>query len=241
MSRSVAMDLLGGAEKQEENEEAAGICNAGAGKRSDSGDREKEIREALARLALFLKQSQDGDAQGTRSTTMNAKPPAQLTIFYNGSVNVFDDIPPEKAQAIMLFAAAGAASAKTPSMLKSANVSSSSPPALTRTPSFHSTTSAAPQPQIVPAKLQSELPIARKHSLQRFFEKRRDRLTSRSPYPSPSASKAGSAGSQAEEAMEVMDNEKEKMSNTHPLSPHVGCSYEAQHTSPSPIPPTNFA
>ncbi|OMO86428.1 CO/COL/TOC1, conserved site [Corchorus olitorius] len=38
-------------------------------------------------------------------------------------------------------------------------------------------------------KLQAELPIARRHSLQRFFEKRRDRLVNKSPYSNPSTPK----------------------------------------------------
>ncbi|XP_073142852.1 protein TIFY 6b-like isoform X2 [Henckelia pumila] len=43
--------------------------------------------------------------QWLKSKTSNS--PAQLTIFYAGTVNVFDDISPEKAQAIMLLAGSG--------------------------------------------------------------------------------------------------------------------------------------
>ncbi|XP_057806603.1 protein TIFY 10A-like [Salvia miltiorrhiza] len=76
----------------------------------------------------------------------------QMTIFYAGQVIVLDDIPADKAKEII-------------------NLATSYPSAAAVKP--HA-------PQLPP--LGSDLPIARKNSLARFLEKRKDRITGTAPY-----------------------------------------------------------
>ncbi|XP_057726626.1 protein TIFY 10A isoform X1 [Arachis stenosperma] len=92
---------------------------------------------------------------------------AQLTIFYGGEVMVFDDIPAEKAEEIL-------------SLAKRGNSCACASTQHTRPYLFQ------PHSQLQSAPVVGDLPIARKASLHRFLEKRKDRIASKAPYQSSS-------------------------------------------------------
>lgn len=130
----------------------------------------------------------------------------QLTIFYGGTVSVFNDISPDKAQAIMLCARNGLKGETGESSLKkpvretergyrkqihnAAAASSSSatyadsfsrcrdrPVGVTNAMSMIESFNAAGPGNMIPS-----VPQARKASLARFLEKRKERLMSAMPY-----------------------------------------------------------
>ncbi|CAN4110723.1 unnamed protein product [Withania somnifera] len=93
----------------------------------------------------------------------------QLTIFYAGTVYIYDNIPVEKAECIMNLA--------RESSLLSGSTNAKFPPKEAKP---------TRKVQVPPAcKFQADLPIARRKSLKRFLEKRHNRIISKHPYASP--------------------------------------------------------
>ncbi|KAM3063054.1 hypothetical protein ACUV84_006021 [Puccinellia chinampoensis] len=88
---------------------------------------------------------------------------AQLTIFYGGKTIVFDDFPADKAGELMQLAASFAA----PATSDDAGAE------------LVGQNAALAQPFL------SDMPVARKASLQRFLVKRKSRLAAADPYPVP--------------------------------------------------------
>ncbi|XP_057814691.2 protein TIFY 9 isoform X2 [Cryptomeria japonica] len=108
------------------------------------------------------------------AAAMDFRPPteqssSQLTIFSSGTVNVYSDISSGKAGAIMMLAAAGSGKASPSDQSVSSTFVSK-------------ISNSLPVLRI----LRKELPMAKKLSLQRFLEKRKDRLNRLLPYLSSS-------------------------------------------------------
>ncbi|XP_020586086.1 protein TIFY 6b-like [Phalaenopsis equestris] len=129
---------------------------------------------------------------------------AQLTIFYAGSVNVYDDVPWDKAQTVMLKASEGCKATtnivhtKTEapvlpltkgSVSDGLRISQSPMPVNNHAVSStsHGETSMAMNNSMVAATtatvMPRAVPQARKASLARFLEKRKERVTNTMPYP----------------------------------------------------------
>ncbi|XP_023000296.1 protein TIFY 10B-like isoform X2 [Cucurbita maxima] len=144
---------------------------------------------------------------GFSNNTMNngefRRPPspepatAQMTIFYAGKVLVYDDFPNERAKEIMALADKGSRSATTitaPTAIptkfgsdleKPNNNSPAIEPNVVAKTQAPVPAKPAPEQQRKPqpeAKNSSDLPIARRASLHRFLEKRKDRAVARAPY-----------------------------------------------------------
>ncbi|CAL0330247.1 unnamed protein product [Lupinus luteus] len=118
---------------------------------------------------------------------LNAHNPSttQFTIFYNGNICVYEGIPAEKVREIMLIAGASAKSAE----VKKGTPFTSFIPTDPSSPDGNSNNLTSQQSVCFPAEKNpicrlQEFPIARRQSLQRFLEKRRDRLGSKDPYAS---------------------------------------------------------
>lgn len=115
------------------------------------------------RKTMELFPQQAGTLKGSQERRDPEKAP--LTIFYGGTVLVFDDFPAEKTDELMQLAG------------------SCNPPAASDVSGAAAVVcqNALGQPCL------PDMPIARKASLQRFLEKRKNRLAERDPYPVASA------------------------------------------------------
>ncbi|KAF8103272.1 hypothetical protein N665_0188s0215 [Sinapis alba] len=133
--------------------------------------------------------------------TKSLKPESQsspVTIFYGGQVMVFDDFPAEKAKQVIDLAYKGSAksftaelnynqSAYTKNLAKNQKEIASIPRPVPPSPAK----TAAQEPiKTNTSSLASELPIARRASLHRFLEKRKDRITSKAPYQKEGSTEA---------------------------------------------------
>ncbi|XP_015080580.1 protein TIFY 10b-like [Solanum pennellii] len=96
---------------------------------------------------------------------------AQMTIFYGGQVIVFNDFPADKAKEIMLMASTSKGNNPAKPLESAADLV---------VPSFGKTS--IQENQMPKQPIVSDLPIARRASLTRFLEKRKDRLTAKAPY-----------------------------------------------------------
>ncbi|PWZ06789.1 Protein TIFY 3 [Zea mays] len=151
--------------------------------RAERALRDRDVGEVHIPLSELLSGAPDGPvpakfvAYQVRKIS-SGKPQGVLNLSYKLG----------EAQAIMLIAAAAAAATAT----KGSAATAFNPPM--------STSVAAGQAQVVAdpssiSKLQADLPIARRHSLRRFLEKRRDRVVSKAPYsPAKSFDGMESAG-----------------------------------------------
>ncbi|KAF8388705.1 hypothetical protein HHK36_025385 [Tetracentron sinense] len=100
---------------------------------------------------------------------------AQMAIFYAGQVHVFNDFPASKAREIMLLASKG-------SFQNPGNPTSSSGNDQVNSGNFAASGSNFAPLSGKKLPVASDLPIARKASLHRFLEKRKDRVSARAPY-----------------------------------------------------------
>ncbi|XP_074325523.1 protein TIFY 10A-like isoform X2 [Apium graveolens] len=99
----------------------------------------------------------------------------QLTIFYNGAINVYDNVSADQAQAI--FVLAGGATVSPPVVTNKPKADVAKPQKVHQ-----------PDTTLSICNLQTDLPLARTISLQHFLEKRRKRIMNKSPYPAPCSS-----------------------------------------------------
>ncbi|CAG7904632.1 unnamed protein product [Brassica rapa] len=168
----------------------------------DSSD-VKQKNDVIPRQSSFSSSSSSGAKEDvekiteTKSVKVESQSSAPLTIFYGGQVMVFDDFPVEKAKQVIDLAHKGSAKSFTAELNIAKNnhkeIASTTP-----VPVPSPVKTAAPEPiQTNKSSLACELPIARRASLHRFLEKRKDRISSKAPYQIDGSTEASSKPSTA--------------------------------------------
>lgn len=150
---------------------------------ADEAERKKETMELFPQSAGFGQQDAAAAAADAAAAREQAPEKRQLTIFYGGKVLVFNDFPADKAKGLMQLASKGSPVAPQGAAVPApATVTDN-----TKVPmAMPAPVSSLPTAQVdaqKPARANaSDLPIARKASLHRFLEKRKDRLNAKTPY-----------------------------------------------------------
>ncbi|KAL7600670.1 protein TIFY 10A [Lactuca sativa] len=173
-------DVIG---KPERSSEATAMMTVDLLSKMESPiEKSTKTEEPMSHLPQYI--SLDTFLNKTGSTKPIESRTEQMTIFYKGQVLVFDCVSADKARDLMLAATSVSASHNNQSHNRLQLASTSD--------SFGS--------EHVLQGLQengSELPIARRVSLHKFLEKRKDRATGRAPYQlhNPSSTAAAAASS----------------------------------------------
>ncbi|KAJ8528033.1 hypothetical protein K7X08_015484 [Anisodus acutangulus] len=142
-------------------------------KSGDSSSPEKILQKPMN---LFPQQVDISKEQITKNTEPEK---AQMTIFYGGQVIVLDDFPADKANEIMKLA--NTKTNKQNPTNKFAYTMMNNQKSVESVTNFGNKIQELPKCQ-VPKPCVADLPIARRNSLTRFLEKRKDRITATAPY-----------------------------------------------------------
>ncbi|KAK9102403.1 hypothetical protein Sjap_019657 [Stephania japonica] len=196
-----------------------------SGKIESHGDETPVASPRLKSMDLFPQQTGFGPTEEVvndkvvKSAESEAAAVAPLTIFYAGQVLVFENIPAEKAQEIMVVAAKGTStgfaandkgigsgattSATSNSTSRSLDIDLNKVTTFDGSSYSSSSAGLGSKPECSKRRSlhrvnASDLPIARRASLHRFLEKRKDRVGERAPYQLMSSS--NSAAAKAEES-----------------------------------------
>ncbi|KAG8097477.1 hypothetical protein GUJ93_ZPchr0013g37809 [Zizania palustris] len=161
-----------------QNGAAAG--ELGLGIRGEADAQRREIMELFPQNAGFSSEVAVQEAPDAREQEKR-----QLTIFYGGKVLVFDDYPAEKAKDLMQMASKSASTDQNSGLLAS-SIAATVTDSANKVSAVPAPASALPVAQANVEKpvrpSAADLPQARKASLHRFLEKRKDRLQAKAPY-----------------------------------------------------------